>query len=886
MLTLKNIHKDYASGEIKVEALRGVDISFRRNEFVAVLGPSGCGKTTLLNIIGGLDRYSQGDLAIKGRSTREYTDKDWDSYRNHSVGFVFQSYNLIPHQTVLSNVELALTLAGVSPAERRERAVRALERVGLGDQLKKKPGEMSGGQMQRVAIARALVNDPEIVLADEPTGALDSETSVQIMEALKEIARDRLVIMVTHNPELADCYATRTVRLLDGRVTDDSNSFDGQEENEGKAGQGRTGMGFGTALRLSLNNLMTKKGRTFMVALAGSIGIIGIALILSVSTGVNNYIRQVEEDTLSAYPLEITQQSMDITDTLSSLMGISVSEEERSDGKVYSGSRMTNMMSALWSSITNNNLKSFKAYLEDEQNGIDELVSGIEYSYDSPLLLYREDEKGQVIQVNPSTAMDAVGMGDMLEMSAYSMGGLQQTFMSESNRRMNVFDPLLDNEELLRHQYDVLAGRLPQAKDEVVIIVNSRNELTDYVLYTLGLKDQGELAGQFEKMQAGIPVESEYKEFSYEELLGLRFRLIVNTDFYAKQGNHWVDLRKENEDYVKTLMETAMEIRVVGILRPAADTVATSSGSGVGYRAELMRYLVQRVNESPIVREQRENPEVDVFTGQPFSTNENDLLEAMDRMSFGDFVQEYGSVMHWSEEVQAQLGTLSAVLNYLPKERIKQFLPNVLPKEMGGSYQKNMATLGVSDLNSPASIAIFPKSFEAKAKITALIDAYNASVEEENTILYTDYVGLLMSSVTDIINAVSYVLIAFVAISLVVSSIMIGIITYISVLERTKEIGILRAMGASKGDVSRVFTAETLIIGLVAGLLGITITWLLNVPISLIIRSLTNVSARAVLPGRGALVLVLISMLLTMVAGAIPSRMAAKKDPVVALRTE
>jgi len=886
MLTLKNIRKDYVSGNLKVEALRGVDISFRRSEFVAVLGPSGCGKTTLLNIIGGLDRYTEGDLVIKGRSTREYSDKDWDSYRNHSVGFVFQSYNLIPHQTVLSNVELALTISGVEPKERRRRAVEALEKVGLGDQLKKKPNEMSGGQMQRVAIARALVNDPEIVLADEPTGALDSETSVQIMEALKEIARDRLVIMVTHNPDLAEQYATRTVRLLDGKVIDDSQPFDG-EEGENAAAPGRTGMGFGTALRLSLNNLMTKKGRTFMVALAGSIGIIGIALILSVSTGVNNYIRQVEEDTLSAYPLEITQQSMDISDTLSSLMGISVSEREHEDkNKVYSGSRMTNMMSALWSSITNNNLRGFKAYLDDERNGVKELVSGIQYGYDSPMLLYREDEKGQIIQVNPSTAMDAMGIGDMLEMSAFSMGSIQQTMMSESNRRLNVFEPLLRNDELIRHQYDVLAGRLPQSMDEVVIIVNSFNELTDYTLYTLGLKDQSELAGQFEKMQAGIAIESEPKEYTYDELLSLRFHLVLNTSFYEKQGNHWVDLRRDDAEYMRSLMKSGMEIKVVGILRPSGDTVATSAGSGVGYRPELMEYLVQQVNGSEIVREQKENPAIDVFTGQPFDTSAEDLLDALDRMTFGEFIEEYGSVMKWSEEIQAQLTALSALFNYFPKEQIKQFLPKVLPQNMGSSYQKNMNVLGVSDLDAPSSISIYPKSFEAKTKLTKLISDYNASVEEENAIQYTDYVGLLMSSVTDIINAVSYVLIAFVAISLVVSSIMIGIITYISVLERTKEIGILRALGASKRDISRVFTAETLIIGLVAGVLGILITWLLNIPITAIITGLTGISAAAVLPARGAAVLVDISMVLTIIAGAIPSRMAARKDPVTALRTE
>ena len=887
MLTLKNIRKDYVSGDLKVQALRGVDISFRKNEFVAVLGPSGCGKTTLLNIIGGLDRYTEGDLVIRGRSTREYSDRDWDAYRNHSVGFVFQSYNLIPHQTVLSNVELALTLSGVGPQERRRRAVAALERVGLGDQLKKKPGEMSGGQMQRVAIARALVNDPEIVLADEPTGALDSETSVQIMEVLKEIASDRLVIMVTHNPDLADQYATRTVRLLDGRITDDTAPFDGAEEEKTQPAAGRTGMGFGTAMRLSLNNLMTKKGRTFMVALAGSIGIIGIALILSVSTGVNTYIRHVEEDTLSAYPIEITQQAMDITDTLSSLMGVSTEEAAHANGDmVYSGSRMTNLMSAFWSSVTNNNLRTFKAFLEDEKNGVKDLVSGIQYGYETDLMLYREDENGQIVQVNPSTVMDATGMSSMMEMSSLYSSGFGQTMMSETTRRLNVFEPLLENAELLHHQYDILAGRLPEAMDEVVIIVNSRNELSDYTLYTLGLRDQSELAGQFEQLQAGNEIESTPMEFPYEELLSLRFRLVVNTDFYEKRGNHWVDLRKEDEGYLATLLEDATEIRVVGILRPAAGAVATSSSSGVGYLPELMEYMVARVNESEIVREQLADPTVDVFTGQSFDTSVEDMMEALSEMSFSDFIQEYGSAMQFSEEIQEQLGALSALLNFFPKDAIMQFLPTVMPTDMSGSYQKNLAALGVSDLDAPSSISIYPKSFDAKTQITNLIDAYNAAAGEENVIHYTDYVGLLMSSVTEIINAVSYVLIAFVAISLVVSSIMIGIITYISVLERTKEIGILRAMGASKRDVSRVFTAETLIIGLVAGVLGIFVTWMLNFPISAIVQHLTGIQIAAVLPGQAALILVGISMALTIIAGAIPSRLAAKKDPVVALRTE
>ncbi len=887
MLILKDIAKDYLTGDTKVEALRGVDLQFRQCEFAAILGPSGCGKTTLLNIIGGLDQYTRGDLIVNGRTTKQFRDSDWDTYRNHSIGFVFQSYNLIPHQTVLANVELALTLSGVSREDRRKRALDALERVGLADQIRKKPTQLSGGQMQRVAIARALVNDPDILLADEPTGALDSETSVQVMEILKDISREKLVIMVTHNPDLADTYATRIIQLLDGKVVSDSDPFgDSPLAPTETDRRKKPSMRFATALSLSLNNLLTKKGRTLLTAFAGSIGIIGIALILALSSGVNAYIKRIEEDTLSAYPLEITQQAMDISDTLSTLMGVTGEEEVREDGKVYSGSRMTNMMSAWWSSLTNNNLKNFKAYLEDEANGVKDLVSGIQYGYDTALMLYREDDKGQIVQVNPSTAMDATGVTDMLEMSMASAGGFSQTFMNESARRMNVFSPLLDNEELLEHQYDVLAGRFPEAMDEVVVIVNSQNELTDYTLYTLGLKDQSELAGQFEQLQEGSAIESEAMEFTYDDLLDLSFRLVLNTDFYEMRGNHWVDLREEDEDFLRRLMEDAMEIKVVGILRPAEGTVATSAGSGIGYRFELMEYVVNEINDSEIVREQRDNPDIDVFTGQAFDTSQEDLFDALDDMSFGEFVQEYGSAMGWSEEIQSQLGALSMLLSMFPKDTIKQFLPNVIPEIMGGSYTKNMSTLGACDLDVPSSIYIYPKSFEAKTKLTDLIDAYNAAASEENTIQYTDYVGLLMSSVTDIINAVSYVLIAFVAISLVVSSIMIGIITYISVLERTKEIGILRAIGASKRDISRVFNAETLIVGFGAGVIGILVSLILVVIMNIIIDSLTGLANLAYLPLKGAVILVIISMVLTFIAGLIPSSMAAKKDPVVALRTE
>ena len=887
MLVLKDIAKDYLTGDTRVEALRGIDLTFRETEFAAILGPSGCGKTTLLNLIGGLDQYTRGDLIINGTSTRLYRDADWDTYRNHSVGFVFQSYNLIPHQTVLANVELALTLSGVSKEERRRRALEALKKVGLKDQIKKKPNQMSGGQMQRVAIARALVNDPDILLADEPTGALDSETSVQVMEILKEISQDKLVIMVTHNPDLADAYASRIIRLLDGKVVSDSNPCQeetGREKEQKK--QKKPSMSFRTALSLSLNNLLTKKGRTILTAFAGSIGIIGIALILSLSAGVNAYIERVQQDTLSSYPLEINERTMDMTDTMQSLMGVSSDGREHEDGKIYSGGRMTQLMSAWMSSITENNLKDFKTYLDDEQNGIGELVSAIQYEYATPLTLYREDDQGRIVQVNPSTAMEATGMMSMLEMSAASAGGFQQTLMDESSRRMNVFQALLDNEKLLKSQYDVLAGRFPQAMDEVVIIVNGRNELSDYTLYSLGIKDQSELKGLFEELMQGHAVESEDLEFTYDELLNLRFRLMVNTDYFEKQDGRWIDHRGD-EEFLRAQLEKAMEIKVVGILRPSEGTVTAAMNSGVGYRFELMEYLLRQVNESQIVRDQLADPNVDVFTGQPFETSEMDLFDALDRMSIAEFMSEYGSAMGWSSEIQSRLAQVpSFMLNMVNKEDFKQILRSLLPDELGSTLAKNMSILGVSSVDAPSAIYIYPKNFEAKARLSEKIDAYNASVSEENAIQYTDYVGLLMSSVTTIVNAISYVLIAFVAISLVVSSIMIGIITYISVLERTKEIGILRAIGASKKDVSRVFNAETLIVGFAAGVMGILVTLVLVVLINIIIHSVTGISNLAGLPGVAAIILVAISMALTLIAGLIPSRMAAKKDPVVALRTE
>ena len=881
MLTLKGITKHYAAGDSKVEALRGVDLKFGESEFAAILGPSGCGKTTLLNIIGGLDHYTEGDLIIRGKSTKDFTESDWDTFRNHSVGFVFQSYNLIPHQSVLANVELALTLSGVSREERRRRAVEVLTRVGLQDQLKKRPNQLSGGQMQRVAIARALVNNPDIVLADEPTGALDSETSIQIMEILREISRDKLVIMVTHNPELANTYATRIINLFDGKIVSDSQPARGESETAAQVPEGharKSFMSLQTAMGLSLNNLLTKKGRTILTAFAGSIGIIGIALILSLSNGVNRYIERVQRDTLSSYPLEIDERTMDMSGTLSGLMGIDTENREHKDGKVYSGTRMTQMLSSWMTSITENNLTPFKKWLEGPASGIEALVSGIQYEYNSSLYLYRTDGDTPV-QVNPSTTMEATGMMDMLNTGA-SMAGIQQTMMDTTMRRMNVFEPMLDNPDLLASQYDVLAGRMPEKMDEMVIILNSRNELSDYTLYTLGLKDQSELRDAVVRLMKGEAIESTEMEFTYDELMNLSFRMLLPTDRYVKSGTFWKDCGNDPE-YMKDVLANAMEIKIVGILRPAQGAVATSMGGGVGYRRELTDYLLKQIADSEIVKEQTSNPDIDVFTGQPFSSVAIDAMSLLDNMD----VPEFLTLMEEKGIIPAGM-IPDAYKPLLTKDLLTQFVQKGTMMISGNSYEQNLSTLGVSDPDKPAVIYIYPKNFEAKQKIQELIDEYNQNAEPGEEITYTDYVGLLMSSVVTITDIISYVLIAFVSISLVVSSIMIGIITYISVLERTKEIGILRAIGASRRDVSRVFNAETLIVGFAAGVIGILVTLLLTVIANLILGNLTGIPDIASLPPLAGLILVAISMFLTLIAGLIPSGIAARKDPVVALRTE
>lgn len=878
MLQLKNIVKDYVSGDTTVQALKGIDITFRDSEFVSILGQSGCGKTTLLNIIGGLDQYTSGDLIINGRSTTKYKDSDWDTYRNHTIGFVFQSYNLIPHQSVLSNVELALTLSGVSKAERRKRAVEVLEKVGLGDQIHKKPNQMSGGQMQRVAIARALVNNPDILLADEPTGALDSATSIQIMELLKEISKDRLIIMVTHNPELAEKYSSRIVRLLDGKVTDDTMPYEPTdsrvtENNKAKRVKKKKGtsMSFLTALSLSANNLMTKKGRTLLTAFAGSIGIIGIALILALSSGFQSYIKRVEEDTLSSYPIAIEEEQVDYSSMMSAFMGQHVGEaSEKEDGKIYSNNIISEMLNSMMSQVKVNNLADFKKFIEDRDNGFDELVSDIQYGYSTTLNIYKEDTSDGIVQVNPSTVLDTIGMGQLSGMSGSSM--MNSSMMGGGS--WDVWSELIGNRTLLESQYDVIAGRWPDAYNEIVLIVDENNEISDYALYALGLKDQNEVADTMTRLAKGEEIVSYKTEYTYEDILDLRYRLIVNTDFYSynEENDSYTDVR-DDEDSYRAAIADGIQLQVVGILRPDPDAVTGAVSGSVGYTSALMEYVINKINASDIVKKQAAAPETDVITGLPF-TKDGEEVE----------MENTFDITTLTPEQQAYLASLS-------QEELDTLMASYMqPTTSSATYDGNMEAFGVADLEKPSSIMIYPVDFASKDMISDKISEYNDAVRaegrEEAVINYTDYIGLMMSSISTIINAISYVLIAFVAISLVVSSIMIGIITYISVLERTKEIGILRSIGASKHDISMVFNAETLIVGFVSGAMGIIVTMLLIIPINAIIKNLSGISNVAGLPWLAALILVLISMALTFIAGLIPAKMAAKKDPVVALRSE
>ena len=868
MLKLVDIKKEYITGDNKVEALKGINIEFRKSEFVSILGQSGCGKTTLLNIIGGLDRYTTGDLIINGKSTKKFKNKDWDAYRNYSIGFVFQSYNLIPHQSVLSNVELALTISGVSKKERKQRAIKALEDVGLKEQIHKKPNQLSGGQMQRVAIARALVNNPDIILADEPTGALDTQTSVQIMEILKEISKNKLIVMVTHNPDLAEKYSTRVVKILDGLITDDSNPFDSSKEKEEvEPKTGRTSMKFLTALHLSLNNLMTKKGRTLLTAFGGSIGIIGIALILAISTGVQNYINKVEEDTLSSYPLMIQKSSVDIASMMEVMMGAMDADTSKQEkGKIYSSNIMDQMLTTLSNKRENNNLEELKKHLADPNNEITKYSNAIQYTYDLKINLYNPDTENGIIRVNPSTVLNSIGLGETMEASNNSgimdIMGSSMTSMSNTD----IWKELLDNQELLKSQNDLLAGKWPEAYNEVVIIVDKDNQISDYALYSLGIKSPKEVKDKWKSIEnKEKTTESEQTSYTYDELLNLKYKLILNSDYYQKENGLWID-KTDDDEYMKDKINNAEEIRVVGIIRPNNETVVKTTTGGVGYTSALKEYVINKCNEAEIVKEQKEEHEKNVFSGLDFPTDTDQKFD-------------YNSL---SQEQRM------ALLN-LNTEQIAKMM-DAYTNNKNATFEKNMKKLGAIDLDDPSGIYIYPKDFESKDKIAEEIEKYNQmqkdNGKEENVINYSDVVGVMMNSVTQIVNTISYVLIAFVAISLVVSSIMIGIITYISVLERTKEIGILRAIGASKKDISRVFNAETFIVGLISGLIGIGITVLLTIPINAIIYGLTGVTVNAMVPFGAGVTLIVISMILTIIAGLIPAKMASKKDPVIALRTE
>ena len=895
MLELNDIKKDYVSGSTTVSALKGINLRFRDCEFVSILGQSGCGKTTMLNIIGGLDKYTSGDLKINGVSTKNYKDRDWDFYRNNSIGFVFQSYNLIPHQTVLSNVELALTLSGVSKAERKKRAIEALEKVGLGEQIHKKPNQMSGGQMQRVAIARALVNNPDILLADEPTGALDTETSVQIMELLKEISKDRLIIMVTHNPELAKDYSTRIVRLLDGVITDDSNPYSledmevdirakeaakvkASEKKTKKSGKKqKTSMSFFTALSLSFNNLMTKKTRTILTAFAGSIGIIGIAMILSISNGIQLYIDRVQRDTLSSYPITLQAESIDISSMVSSMTGNSDSEEHEDKTKIYSNDIMGDMINTMVKEVKSNNLSEFKKYIENGGSDIKSYVSDIQYSYDVPLNIYMKDTSNGVEQLNPSTMFDSIyGEGATSTSSAMSSGMGMGMFSNSS-----VWNQLLGNQQVLDEQYDVLAGHWPENYNEVVLVADKNNEVDDYTLYSLGLKDPEEVRTLFKKMMVGESYETEKDtSYTFDEILDTEFKLVMPTDMYKYNDvtGTWDDYSKDDK-YMTNVVNNGTDIKVCGIIRPNDDAVSTSLSSGIGYTAKLTEYIIEEVKNSEIAKAQLADTSVDVFTGVPFDNDRNTEITM-------DDVNAYMATLSPEESAQMQ-----AMTSGMSDDQILQlFSASLKARTTDATLDSNKSKLGITDLDTPSQIDIYATDFDSKEKVQNIIKDYNKLQQddgkEENVINYTDYVGIMMSSVSTIINAISYVLIAFVAISLIVSSIMIGIITYISVLERTKEIGVLRSIGASKKDVSRIFNAETLIEGFVSGALGIVVTLLLCIPANALIKHLTDISNVAQLPVAGGVILIIISMFLTFIAGLIPAKLAAKKDPVVALRSE
>ncbi|MBQ9898017.1 MAG: ABC transporter ATP-binding protein/permease [Ruminococcus sp.] len=983
MLQLKTIVKRYGSGDNAVMALNGVSISFRESEFVAILGHSGCGKTTLLNIIGGLDHYSAGDLIINGVSTKDYKDRDWDAYRNHSIGFIFQSYNLIPHQTVLSNVELALTISGVSKSERRKRAKEALEKVGLGDQLHKKPNQMSGGQMQRVAIARALINNPDILLADEPTGALDSETSIQVMELLKEIAKDKLVIMVTHNPELAEQYANRIVKIKDGKLTSDSNPYKPEEEKapEKEAKKKRVSMSFPTAVSLSLNNLLTKKGRTILTAFAGSIGIIGIALILALSTGINEYINKVQEETLSSYPLDIARESTDTSALLETMMDSEKESQEHFDqrDRVYANTASYDMFNSFNSSAKQiNNMRKFKEFVDGSQT-IQDKSTAISYSYDLKMPVYTEEPSGDIVKVDfMDMYMDALGMtGSALGMGSSSMADAEMSMFG-----LSVFQELLpaDNgdpvHDLILDQYDVVYGEWPDEYNEVVVVLTRSNEIPDIMINTLGLKDRADFKERLLAATAGETVEDYGQtEWSYDEIMSKRYKVLLPSDYYQKAADSdtYTDIRETSTgmDFLYNSDDVGIDLKIVGFVRLKDDAKASAAmlSGYVCYTHELTDYIIEKTEESDIVKAQLADETVNVIDGSVFPSDEYEgLSDAQKADSAKAFISSLSAekkadvfrfvtvesevdaqieaylaefdrdefIAQMNEMYSAQLGgmDISSYVGTMSDEEIKEMAAQGMRAELTAqieqavsaqlaemsnqelaaaleqtpltqemyvkvfdeytpekisemTYDDVLKELGYADKEDPSHIYIYAKTFADKDDIEAEITSYNNSVKEADVIHYTDIVKLLTSSITGIISGISYLLIAFVGISLVVSSIMIGIITYVSVLERTKEIGILRAIGASKKDVSRVFNAETVIVGFFAGVFGVLVTLLLTVPINIVIHSLTGINTlSAQLPLLGAVILIAVSVLLTLIAGQIPSKIAARKDPVEALRTE
>lgn len=998
MLELKNIKKDYPAGTDTVHALKGIDLQFRESEFVSILGPSGCGKTTMLNIIGGLDGYSYGDLIINGRSTKDFKDRDWDSYRNHSIGFVFQSYNLIPHQTVLQNVELALTLTGVSKSERKTRAKKALEEVGLGDQLNKKPGEMSGGQMQRVAIARAIVNDPDIILADEPTGALDTETSKQVMDILKEISKNRLIIMVTHNPDIAEKYSTRIIRMLDGVITDDSDPLTDEEYQTEKAAAIKKSeknkmakkptMSWVTSFGLSMKNLFTKKGRTALTSFAGSIGIIGIALIFSVSHGMTSYIDTVQEDTLSAYPLTLEAQQMDLGTLLETFIGKATSDTKNRKDAVYQNPIIYDLIDSLNTAESQeNDLAAFKAFIEKETSNVDsesafnDALNGVQYTYNTDLLVYTKSVDGTIIHSDVSKLMEELILEHFsLDFSSMMNIGEYMGMNSSSMMSMELWQEMLPGKdgklvnELLEKQYDVVYGSWPTEYNEIVLVLNDNNEIADITLYALGLKSKAEIDAVAQAALDKTKLDISEQKWTYEEICDMEFRTILGSDCYTldEKTGLYTDLRETGAG-MKYLYDNGTVLKVSGIIRPNEDAVTVMLTGTIGYTSGLTEYIIEKSESSNAVIAQKSDTSIDIFTGLPFretlgnmsnSEKENTFRAYIAKLNEIEKAQAYISIMslptqaeidatveqtlgsmtredieeimlssiggqtgmstediagyiaamsdedikdlftqnfieqfklQYAEQVKAQLepmgqiqlaGALDMAMSTYTAEQCANYHDNIL-EFSESNYESNLLTLGCVDLDSPATINLFASSFESKDVIEEAITDYNNSVDELQKIVYTDYVGLMMSSVTSIINAITYVLIGFVAISLIVSSIMIGVITLISVQERTKEIGILRAIGASKKNVSSMFNAETVIIGFTSGLLGVLITYILNIPINIVFHNVTGInSLNAYLPVPVAVALVGISVLLTLFAGIIPSRSAAKKDPVVALRSE